>query len=90
VGEKCSKNIEAALERFGKDLDSFQNVLDFGCGCGRALIWFADRSQSARWHGTEIDADAVSWCRSNLGFAEFGVNEPFPLWGNASEMSGFV
>jgi 16S rRNA G1207 methylase RsmC len=90
VGERCSKNIEAVLERFGKDLDSFQNVLDFGSGCGRALIWFADRSQSARWPGTDIDPDVVSWCRSNLGFAGFGVNEPFPPLGYASEMSEFV
>ena len=90
VGEKCSKNIEAALERVGRDLDSFENVLDFGCGCGRTLLWFADRSQSARWHGTDIDADAISWCRSNLGKAEFGVNDPLPPSGYTSEMFDFV
>jgi SAM-dependent methyltransferase len=90
VGNRCSKNIEAALERVGKDLDAFQDILDFGCGCGRTLIWFADRSQSARWHGTDIDAEAVSWCRSNLGFAEFGVNDPLPPLGYASEMFDFV
>ena len=90
VGERCSNNIEAAPERFGKDLDSFQSILDFGCGCGRALIWFADRSQSARWHEVNIDADEVSCCRSSLGFAEFGVNEPFRPWRCAFEMSDFI
>lgn len=85
VGETCGENIKATLEKVGKDLDSFQNVLDFGCGCGRTLIWFADRSQSACWYGTDIDAEAISWCRNNLDFAEFGVNDPLPPLGYASE-----
>jgi cyclopropane fatty-acyl-phospholipid synthase-like methyltransferase len=78
VGETCSENIRAALEKVGKNLDSFQNVLDFGCGCGRTLIWFADRSQSAHWYGTDIDAESIAWCRNNVDFAEFGVNDPLP------------
>ena len=78
VGKRCSEDIEAALGKVGRNLDSFGDILDFGCGCGRTLIWFADRSRSARWYGTDIDAEAVSWCRDNLDFAEFGVNGPFP------------
>jgi SAM-dependent methyltransferase len=78
VGKRCSEDIEAALEKVGKDLDSFQNVLDFGCGCGRTLIWFAGHSLSFRLHGTDVDTEAISWCRDNLDFAEFGVNNPLP------------
>ena len=78
VGRRCSEDIEAALQKIGKDFDSFQNVLDFGCGCGRTLVWFAGRSRSSRLHGTDIDAEAISWCRNNLDFAEFGVNNPLP------------
>ena len=29
-------------------------------------------------YGTDVDAEAISWCRTNLGFAEFGVNDPLP------------
>ncbi len=78
VGKRSSENIEAALESIGKDLSSFQNILDFGCRCGRTLLWFAGRPQSYALYGTDIDAEAISWCRNNLDFAEFGVNDALP------------
>jgi SAM-dependent methyltransferase len=78
VGKKWSRIIEATLEKIGKDFDSFQNVLDFGCGCGRTLIWFANRSRSPRLYGTDIDTEAISWCRANLDSARFSVNDPLP------------
>ncbi len=78
MGKRCSEDIEAALQKVGKDLNSFGEVLDFGCGCGRTLIWFEDRAREARWYGTDIDAGAISWCRDNLAFAEFGVNGALP------------
>ncbi len=78
VGRRCSDNIGAALEQVGKDFDSFRNVLDFGCGCGRTIIWLADRLQSARLSGTDVDAEAISWCRAHLDLATFRVNDPLP------------
>jgi SAM-dependent methyltransferase len=87
AGKRCSEDIKTSLERFGKDLDSFHDVLDFGCGCGRTIIWFADRSRSRNLHGTDIDAEAISWCRNNLDFAEFDVNDPLPPLHYASEIS---
>ncbi len=76
MGKRCSEDIEAALKKVGKDFDSFQNVLDFGCGCGRTLMWFTDRSP--RLYGTDIDAEAVSWCRNNLDLARLSVNDALP------------
>jgi SAM-dependent methyltransferase len=76
VGKKSSGDIEAALEKVGRSLNSFRDVLDFGCGCGRTLVWFANRPP--RFYGTDIDAEAISWCRTNLNFAEFGVNDALP------------
>jgi SAM-dependent methyltransferase len=78
VGKRCSEDIEAALEKIGKNFDSFRNVLDFGCGCGRTLIWFGSPLRSAYLYGTDIDAEAISWCRNNLDFAGFSVNNPLP------------
>jgi SAM-dependent methyltransferase len=78
VGKKCSEDIEAALKKTGKDFDSFRNVLDFGCGCGRTLIWFASPPRPPHLWGTDIDAEAISWCRNNLDFASFSVNDPLP------------
>ncbi len=85
MGERCSETIEAALEKIGKDFDSFQNVLDFGCGCGRTLIWFASPPRSPRFYGTDTDAEAISWCRDNLDFAEFSVNDALPPLEHPSE-----
>ena len=78
AGIKSSEDIEAALWKIGKDFDSFQDVLDFGCGCGRTLLWFTSRSPSLRLYGTDIDAEAISWCRNNLTSVEFSTNEPLP------------
>ncbi len=90
VGEKCSQDVEAALKKIGEDFCSFQEVLDFGCGCGRTLIWFARHSQSVQLYGTDIDADAIAWCRSNLDFAEFSVNDSLPPLEYPSEAFDFI
>ncbi len=90
VGEKCSQDIEAALEKVGKDLSSFQDVLDFGCGCGRTLIWFASHSPSVQFYGTDIDADAIAWCRNNLDFAKFSVSNSLPPLEYPSETFDFI
>ena len=78
VGRRCSEDIEATLKKIDKDPDSFQNVLDFGCGCGRTLVWLKDRVQLPQLYGTDIDNEAISWCRENLSFAKFGANNPLP------------
>ena len=78
AGKKCSQDIEATLMKMNKDLSSFKYILDFGCGCGRTLIWFANHSKSSRFYGTDIDVDAISWCRKNLDFATFSINHPLP------------
>jgi SAM-dependent methyltransferase len=90
VGKRCSEDIEASLKKIGKDFDEFQNVLDFGCGCGRTLVWFTNRSQSTHLHGTDIDADAISWCRNNLDLGEFGVNNSLPPLEYPSEAFDFI
>lgn len=78
IGKRCSQDISAALARIGRDWDSFQHILDFGCGCGRVLMWYSNHSQSQRFYGMDIDADAISWCCDNLAFATFSVNNPLP------------
>jgi SAM-dependent methyltransferase len=75
-GEKRAKGIEACLRVMGKGLESFENVLDFGCGCGRTIIWFAGKK--VNFDGTDIDPEAVQWCRENLKFANFSVNGTMP------------
>jgi SAM-dependent methyltransferase len=78
VGERCSQDITAALAEIGRDMGSFRHILDFGCGCGRVVMWFPNHSRSQSFYGTDIDADAISWCHDNLDFATFSVNNPLP------------
>jgi SAM-dependent methyltransferase len=85
VARRCADDIEAALRRVSVSLKSFEAVLDFGCGCGRQLLFFADRPRLPRWYGTDIDGEAVAWCRRNLKFADFRVNQELPPLSYAAE-----
>jgi cyclopropane fatty-acyl-phospholipid synthase-like methyltransferase len=58
-------------------LESQSNILDFGCGCGRIMSYFDKGSASI--YGTDIDAEAIAWCKGNLaGLASFTVNSEWP------------
>jgi cyclopropane fatty-acyl-phospholipid synthase-like methyltransferase len=78
TGEQCRNDLKDALSRVGRDLSSFDDILDFGCGCGRTLLWLGDLAPSTRLYGTDIDADAIRWCRRHIPFATFGINRPSP------------
>jgi SAM-dependent methyltransferase len=77
-GSVSREAIERALAGMGRRITDFQRVLDFGCGCGRTLLWFRDVGQLTRFHGSDIDREAVDWCRRNLPFATYGCNQPAP------------
>jgi SAM-dependent methyltransferase len=49
-----------------------QSVLDFGCGCGRVTRYFREHHGDVA--GSDVNRDAVSWCRANLPFARFEAN----------------
>jgi len=68
-----------ALAGVGRSFQDYEHILDFGCGCGRMLTWLeplAERGVSL--HGTDTDADAITWMRENLTFATSNVNDPLP------------
>jgi SAM-dependent methyltransferase len=49
-----------------------ESVLDFGCGCGRVTrYWLGTGAHVA---GSDLNEDAVEWCRKNLPFARFEEN----------------
>jgi SAM-dependent methyltransferase len=78
AGRQSRLDIEAALEQVDRGIEEFTDILDFGCGCGRTFIWFEDLAYGARLHGTDVDAEAVGWCRENLPFGTFGLNGEIP------------
>jgi cyclopropane fatty-acyl-phospholipid synthase-like methyltransferase len=76
AGKRIADEIETALTEIDIDLDSFENILDFGCGWGRTLLWFSIRKP--RIYGTDIDAHAIKWASENLDFGTFTVNKGLP------------
>lgn len=70
--------IEAALASWGRSLESFERILDFGCGCGRILMWLEQLAERCELHGTDIDADALEWAAANFPYARFARNDQFP------------
>jgi SAM-dependent methyltransferase len=77
-GKKISLDIQAALASIGRPFAGFDAVLDFGCGCGRMLLWLAREHPGQTLYGTDVDAPAIGWCRLHLAAAGFAVNPPLP------------
>lgn len=74
LGEKTIQNLLASQ---GLSLVDLDNVLDFGCGCGR-VIRFLEKYATTQLHGSDINLASVYWCDQNLDFAEFSSNHLAP------------
>jgi SAM-dependent methyltransferase len=74
VGSNCIREV---VSRVGRTMESFESILDFGCGCGRVIRQWAGL-KSTRVHGTDYNALPIQWCREALPFAEFQTNELAP------------
>src|SRR6476660_2155715 len=67
IAQQCIAN---ALKRHGLDLNQFDSILDFGCGCGRLTRQWKDLT-NPQIHGTDYNSVLIEWCRKNLPFARF-------------------
>ena len=76
VGERCANDLRTAINTIGRDIADCQAVLDFGCGSGRTLRWFVEKQPG--FHGSDIDAEAIEWCKANLQGMTFSVNDSLP------------
>ncbi|MGH9343239.1 MAG: class I SAM-dependent methyltransferase [Terriglobia bacterium] len=86
-GARAAAGIRSALSRYGAAPEQINGILDFGCGCGRVVRRWAGVSGV---HGCDLSAEAVAWCRANLGFAQFATNGPEPPLRYAGESFDFV
>lgn len=78
VGRRTTENLVGVLEKAGRPPAPGQAVLDFGCGCGRTLLWLVERFPEVRWHGVDVDAEAIAWCRAHFRGAAFETGRPLP------------
>lgn len=77
-GERTREALESAAREAGKPIEMFRNGLDFGCGCGRVVRAFRRHAPHLKLHATDVDAEAIAWCRQHLPLAEFRVNGGTP------------
>lgn len=69
-GHTACRKLDRLLQaRFDRRLDSFESILDWGCGCGRLsrhLARLPVPEPGPRLTGVDIDSDNVAWCRDHL------------------------
>ena len=78
IGAGCAELVRKQVSELGVDLANFHRVLDFGCGCGRTIRWFLRDAGAAEFHGVDVDAAAIDWCKTNLRRGCFLANAPTP------------
>jgi cyclopropane fatty-acyl-phospholipid synthase-like methyltransferase len=65
--------LREALSANGYDMRAFRALLDFGCGCARVTRqWHA--LEGVAVHGSDANAQLISWCSDALPFASFAQN----------------
>ena len=77
------------LERNGLSMQSFDVVLDFGCGCGRIMRYWRSYEGVELW-GMDCHHRMIDWCQRNLDFAQFRVNQLNPPLPCEAERFDFV
>lgn len=74
IGVRGAESIRAMLAQHGLDIARFGHVLDFGCGCGRIMRQWHAISGPA-FYGSDYNPLLLNWCRDNLPFATFSLND---------------
>jgi SAM-dependent methyltransferase len=76
AGERCTASIVLGCAKLGRDLSSFERVLDFGCGSGRT-IQFTGRQVKAIY-GCDVDSEAIVCMQQAYGGGQFLTNKYDP------------
>ena len=90
IGKTCANDIQAALHSVGRELASFNRILDFGCGCGRTLVHMKSVAPNSEFDGIDIDANAIAWCKRHLSFANFKLSKETPPIDYAPDTFDFI
>lgn len=71
-GRRAFEAIWQSLGRRAIDMGQIKDVLDFGCGSGRVIRYWA--GQPARAAGSDYNPELIDWCKKAFPFARFAVN----------------
>ncbi len=91
-GEALLSQLKKSLEAVCADITTFGSVLDFGCGCGRiSRAFHLHRNTTQQLHATDIDGEAIAWCRDNYGaVANFATNASMPPMAYTNHMFDLI
>jgi SAM-dependent methyltransferase len=90
LGRVISCDLHRLLGSVGRRLESFETILDFGCGCGRVLRFLASGAPGSRFYATDIDPSPIEWGQRHLPDIQWsanGISPPLPF---ASEFLDLV
>ena len=76
-GRYAATWITEMLARNGVDPRELGAVLDFGCGCGRVIRHWPQLTDG-QLYGSDYNSHLVGWCKENLPFGDFRVNDLEP------------
>jgi SAM-dependent methyltransferase len=71
-------DLTRALAGVGRELRSFERVLDWGCGCGRVTRWLGAELEGRELVSVDVDPSAIKWCAEHLPFGRFLLCNPRP------------
>ncbi|MCG8486374.1 MAG: class I SAM-dependent methyltransferase [Chromatiales bacterium] len=78
VGKLLSYNLFSSFVSLTEKTSGNQ-ILDFGCGCGRVISYLSTLLMNNHFYGSDIDQEAITWCKNNLStIAEFTTNDTYP------------
>ena len=78
TGEQSVNDISSALAVIGRGIGDYRTILDFGCGCGRIMLWLSGLKDACAFHGCDTDERAIAWDRKAMPWATFVANQPLP------------
>ena len=76
-GKQGARLLAERARSAGLEVGDARAILDFGCGCGRVIRHWRGLDR-VRVCGTDYNPYLIAWCRANLPFAEFEVNDGAP------------
>jgi SAM-dependent methyltransferase len=77
-GRMSVDDLQRALASIGRSFDEFNDVLEWGCGCGRILRQLPSPSAPKRLYGNDIDRAALAWINDNLPWIETSHTDGMP------------
>ena len=78
IGRACSRMIADRIAESGLTLAPGDRVLDFGCGCGRTLLWLIPDNPQVEFYGVDIDDEAIRWCSARFSGSWFRTGSALP------------